>query len=149
MAKNVIFYSKNDQKIENFRNTFEKIHVNSNSNEQKDIDVIFKQNEDEKKRQYLKRVIDIEHGTFTPLVTGTNGGMGKECSRFLTNLAHQLTEKQNEDYGIIVSWIRTRLTFEILKSAILCVRGSRTPFRKNDNEVVLHFKLNSNEAKLL
>ena len=124
-------------------------HVNSNSNEQKNTTAIFKQNEDEKKRQYLKRVLEIEHGTFTPLVMGTNGGMGKECSRFLTNLAQQLAEKQNEDYGIIVSWIRTRLSFEILKSAILCVKGSRAPFRKNDNEAVLYFKLNSNEAKLL
>ena len=124
-------------------------HVNSNSNEQKDTNAIFKQNEDEKKRQYLKRVLEIEHGTFTPLVMGTNGGMGKECSRFLTSLAQKLAEKQNEEYGIIVSWIRTRLSFEILKSAILCVRGSRAPFRKHDNEAVLDFKLNSNDAKLL
>ena len=93
-------------------------------------------------------MLEIEHGTFTPLVVGTNGGMGKECSRFLTSLAQKLAEKQNEEYGIIVSWIRTRLSFEILKSAILCVRGSRAPFRKHDNEAVLDFKLNSYDAKL-
>jgi len=99
--------------------------------------------------QNLTEKKEIEKGTFTPLVMGTNGGMGKECSIFLTSLAQKLAEKQNEDYGVIVSWIRTRLSFEILKSAILCVRGSRTPFKKHDNEAVLDFKLNSIDAKLL
>ena len=94
-------------------------------------------------------MLEIEHGTFTPLVMDTNGGMGKECTTFLTSLAQQLAEKQNEEDGIIVSWIRACLSFEILKSAILCVRGSRAPFRKNESEAVLEFKLNSNEAKLL
>ena len=93
-------------------------------------------------------MLEIEHGTFTPLVMGTNGGMGKECSRFLTSLAQKLAEKQNEEYGIIISWIRTRLSFDISKSAILCVRGSRAPFRKLGNEAVLDFNLNSNVAKL-
>ena len=35
--------------------------------------------EKEKKRLYSKRVQDIEHGAFTPLVFTTTGGMGKEC----------------------------------------------------------------------
>ena len=71
----------------------------------------------------------------------------KNVRDFFSNLAQQLAEKQNEYYGIIVSWIRTRLSFEILKS-ILCVRGSRAPFRKHDNEAVLDLKLNLNDAKL-
>ena len=32
--------------------------------------------ENEKKRKYNQRVLDVEMGTFTPLVFGTNGGMG-------------------------------------------------------------------------
>ena len=34
----------------------------------------------------MERVIEIEHGTFTPLVFGTNGGMGEEWERNAANL---------------------------------------------------------------
>jgi hypothetical protein len=32
--------------------------------------------EQEKKRAYNDRIIEVENGTFTPLVFGTNGAMG-------------------------------------------------------------------------
>ena len=37
---------------------------------------IYRIHENEKKRQYASRVLDIEHGSFTPLVFTTTGGMG-------------------------------------------------------------------------
>ena len=37
---------------------------------------VFKEQEEEKKRKYHQRVLDVEMGSFTPLVFGTNGGMG-------------------------------------------------------------------------
>ena len=40
----------------------------------------FREQENEKKRQYLQRVLEVEHGIFTSLVFGTNGGMGAKCS---------------------------------------------------------------------
>ena len=40
---------------------------------------IYRTHENEKKRLYSKGVLDIEHGTFTPLVFTATGGMGKEC----------------------------------------------------------------------
>ena len=78
-----------------------------------------------------KRVIDVEMGSFTPLVFGTNGGMGKECKLFLSNLADKLSRKNGESYASAISWLRTRISFEILRSVHTCVRGSRTPFHKN------------------
>ena len=60
---------------------------------------IFRKQETEKKRQYNQRIIDVEHGTFTPLVLGTNGGMGKEGHMFLKQLADRLANKQSEDYS--------------------------------------------------
>ena len=42
---------------------------------------IYKQHETEKKRQYSSRVIEIEHGTFTPLEFTTTGGMADEMSQ--------------------------------------------------------------------
>ena len=52
-------------------------------------------------------------GSFTPLVFGTNGGMGNECQRFLKHLADKIAQKDTE----------------LLRSVHACVRGSRTPFR--------------------
>ena len=34
----------------------------------------------------------IEMGSFTPLVFGTNGGMGNECQRFLKHLADKIPQ---------------------------------------------------------
>ena len=69
-------------------------------------------------------------GSFTPLVFGTNGVMGADCNFFLKRLAEKLSEKNEEPYHITITWIRTLLSFEILRSVHTCVRGSRTPFHK-------------------
>lgn len=105
-------------------------HVNSTSQKNKATSVIFRSHEEAKKREYLQRVLDIEQGAFTPLVFGTNGGMGEECRKFISHLSNKLAEKTNDSYASVCTWIRTRLSMEIMRSAILCVRGSRVPFRK-------------------
>ena len=52
-------------------------------------------------RKYQKRVLDVEMGSFTPLVFRTNGGMGADCICFLKRLA----EKLSENITIIISII--------------------------------------------
>ena len=39
---------------------------------------IYRKHENENKRQYAERVMEIEQGTFTPLVSTTTGGMADE-----------------------------------------------------------------------
>ena len=73
-------------------------------------------------------------GSFTSLVFGTNDGMGADCNCFLKRLAEKLSKKNEEPYHITITWIRTLLSFEILKSVHTCVRGSRTPFHKIPQE---------------
>ncbi|KAG1679220.1 putative phosphoenolpyruvate synthase [Nymphon striatum] len=73
-------------------------HVNSQTNANKDTKVVFKEHEQSKKREYLERVLEIEHASFTPLGLGTNGGMSTECQKFVSALASKLAEKQNEEY---------------------------------------------------
>ena len=48
---------------------------------------IYKKHEYEKKRQYAERVMEIEQGTFTPLVFTTTGGMADECVKYHSRLA--------------------------------------------------------------
>ena len=74
-------------------------------------------------------VLDVEMGSSTPLVFGTNGGMGNECQRFLKHLADKIAQKDNEPYHVVIAWLRTQISFELLRSVHACVRGSRTPFR--------------------
>ena len=87
----------------------------------------------------MERVLQVENGSFTPLVFGTNGGLGEECQRFLQTLANKLASKDGENYAQTMTWLRTRLSFEILCSAIACVRGSRVPFRSNNQEEMRDF----------
>ena len=50
------------------------VRVNSKCNQSKPTSTIFKEQEDEKKRsEYQQRVLDVEMGSFTPLVFGTSG----------------------------------------------------------------------------
>ena len=66
------------------------VHVNARSNRALSTDQILHHAESEKKRRYDQRVIEVEHGTFTPLIFDTNGAMGTECSAFHTILAKKL-----------------------------------------------------------
>ena len=103
--------------------------VNSRYNQGKHTATIFEEQENEKKRKYNQRVMDVEMGTFTPLVFGTNGDMGLDCQNFLRTLANKLSSKNNYPYGSVISWLRIQLSFAILRTVHRCVRGCRDPFK--------------------
>ena len=84
-----------------------------------------KKHEREKKRQYNERVMQVETGCFTPLVFSTIGSMGPETAAFHKALAEKLAEKSGERYSEIMAYIRTRLSNLAIRSALLCLRGSR------------------------
>ena len=43
-----------------------------------------------------------------------------------SRLARLIAIKKGEQYVKIISWIRTRTSFALLRSALVCLRGSRT-----------------------
>ena len=63
------------------------MHPNSVSYIDKDIDQVYRQHENEKKRTYNEHIIQIEKGSFTPIVMSTFGGMGIEAEKFHKRLA--------------------------------------------------------------
>ena len=86
-------------------------------------------NEAQKKRAYLQRVIDVERGTFTPLVFATNGMCASECSRALKNIVQLIVEKQPElSYAMVMSHLRCRISFILLRWLITCFRGCRASY---------------------
>ena len=86
----------------------------------------YRRNEMEKKRAYDERVREIEHGSFSPLVFSTSGGMGTTATVVYKRIASMIAEKHNKPYSKTIHWIRCRLNFSLLRSSIMCLRGSRS-----------------------
>ena len=93
----------------------------------------YRKNEQEKKRAYNQRMREIEHGSFSPLVSSTTGGMGTTATVVYKRLAAMMAEKYEKPYGQIIQLIRCKLNFSLLLSAIMCIRGSRSARRHPDS----------------
>ena len=83
-------------------------------------------NEKEKKRAYNERVQEIEHDSFTPIVMSATGSMTRECSKFYSRLSEMIAEKRDQPYSVITSWIRRKISFSLIRSIGMCIRGSRS-----------------------
>ena len=86
---------------------------------------VYKKNENEKMRSYGDRILQVEKGSFVPLVYTTTGGMGPQCSRTHRRIAELVSDKKNERYADVINHIRTRLRFSLLKSILIAIRGAR------------------------
>ena len=91
------------------------------------LPAVHKKNENENKREYNQRIIQVEHGSFTPLMFSCFGGMSRGCSRFFSHTAESLTNRRKEPKSKISAWIKARLNFALIRSMLLCLRGTRTP----------------------
>ena len=77
--------------------------------------------------------MEIEQGTFTPLVFTTTGGMADECVKYHRRLAELIANRKGESYSSAIAWIRAKVSFaKIVRSAILCLRDSRSRRRQLD-----------------
>ena len=81
--------------------------------------------ENEKKRKYLDAAA-ARRAHFTPLCFSVDGVAGSEAASFLKRLAYCLSTHWERSYADIMYWIRARLSFAILRTTVLCVRGSHT-----------------------
>ena len=81
-------------------------HPNADSYRDLTPKQIYKKHENEKKRQYAERVMEIEQGTFTPLVFTTTGGMADEYIKYHSRLEELIANKKGESYSSAISWKR-------------------------------------------
>ena len=86
----------------------------------------YRRHEREKRRMYEERIREVEHGSFTPLVFAATGGMGIAAEIFYKRLASLISERNDQPYGTTMAWIRCRISFSLLRSAVMCLRGSRS-----------------------
>ena len=101
------------------------VHPNSRTYAGKAIEKVYELHENEKKRAYNQRVIQVEKATFTPLIFSTSGGMAPECTLFHKRLAVLISNKTKEEYSHVMNHLRTRLRFTLLKSTLIAIRGER------------------------
>ena len=99
---------------------------NAPSYQNANLDAIYQRQEKEKRRSYEERVTEVEMGSFTPLVFAITGGMGKSTTIAYKRLASLLATKRQQPYGLTMAWLRCRLGFSLLRSAITAIRGARS-----------------------
>ena len=104
-------------------------HPHASSYQNTELPRLYRQHERAKKSKYARRVLEIERGCFTPLVFTTSGGMAPEATTFFRRLAGLVSEKRGSSYSATMNWIRCCLSFSLLRSSLLCIRGSRSTQR--------------------
>ena len=86
-------------------------------------DALYRQAEKSKER--AERIRNVEHADFNPLIFTTAGGMGPQCHLVVKRLATTLSEKRGLPNSVVAGWLRCRLSFALLRTTLLCVRGTR------------------------
>ena len=121
-------------------------NTNCTSQVNSSITSILRKHEAEKKRMYNDRVMQIEQGTFTPLVFTSTGSMGPECLQYHRSLAEKLSNKTGDKYSDVMCFIRCKLSFMCVRSSLLCLRGSRrsskTPTESGNDFGLYNLELN-------
>ena len=84
--------------------------------------------EKEKKAKY-STACEERRATFTPFCCSVDGLLGHEAETFLRRLGDCLAVKWEKSYSEVMSWIRARLVFAVLRSSIMCLRGARMKWR--------------------
>ena len=105
------------------------------------LDLCFRPHEGEKRQAYEQHVCEVEEGSFTPLVITTFGGMGKAAKITYKRLASLLSVKREQPYSLVMGWLWCHLSFSLLRSTVMCIRGSRSqkgyvPFSDTHLELV-------------
>ena len=88
--------------------------------------------EREKKLKY-RSTCEERRVIFTPLCVSVDGLLGNEAKVFVKRLAEGLSQKWDRSYSEVLCWVRTSLSFAIVRATILCLGGIRTKWRSIDN----------------
>ena len=90
-----------------------------------ELGAMYRSHERQKKRKYNARIIEVEKGTFTPVVFSCSGVAAPEASRLLKTIALKRATKRGEKYCTTINFIRRRIAFDVLRTCLLSFRGKR------------------------
>ena len=94
-------------------------------NKSKETKHLMEKHEEEKRKLY-KGECDRQGLDFIPFVVTTDGAMGSEAKQLILQLAKALGKKWGKKKGAVLAWIRTRLSFAIVRATSACIRGRRS-----------------------
>ena len=87
----------------NWRSTFFDVRVynaRAPSNSSSSTDTCYRRHEHEKRRNYEQQVIEVEHGTFTPMVLSSSGGWGPSATVAFKRLTSLISQKYGQPYSM-------------------------------------------------
>ena len=96
------------------------------TNRRRQLSSCYCHHENIKKRAYEQRIRDIEHSSFVPLVMSVTSGLGRIATTTYKRLASMLSSKWNQPYFTTMGWLRSRLSFSLLRASILAIRGAQS-----------------------
>ena len=79
--------------------------------------------------------------------------MSREYGKFYIRLADLLTVEKNLNKSTVMDWLRTKLSFKLLRSVNICIRGSgatnineiKKIFADDTNDIEYVYDININE----
>ena len=88
---------------------------NASRYQSKSLKQCFAVNEREKKRLYSRRVLEVDHASFTPLLFIIHGAMGIEYRYFISKFSELLAIKKDLPKSTVTSWVKTKISFALIK----------------------------------
>ena len=121
--------------VRSYQDTFDILvtDTEAKSYNNKSSKAVLMQCEEEKTKKYSQACAE-KHISFTPFVFSVDGLIGTECPVFLKRLADRLAIKWYQPYSQTINWIRTRVSFVILRATNLCIRGTRCKWSSFQNQ---------------
>ena len=97
----------------------------ASSNRLNSLAASYTRHEKAKRRAYEQRIREVEHSSFVPAVFSTTGGMGKSATSLYKRIASLIADKTGEAYSAVMASIRCQISFALVRSSVMCLRGAR------------------------
>ena len=59
------------------------------------------------------------------------GGFGRETGKFISELIAKLSQKLDLPNSVVANYVRTKISFDLIKSQNMCLRGARSRKKVN------------------
>ena len=103
-----------------------------------------------RERHYNTRIMEVDQHSLTPIVFTVAGGIESEGRAFYSRPATLLSLKKVIEKSKVMSWIQSKVNFTLLRSMLLCFRGSRQKLVDKKLDIDLeHTSIKNNWSKLL
>ena len=79
-----------------------------------------------KNSKYQQRILNVEQSSFCPLLFGCTCDAAPTETPTMQRLAEKLSEERQESYPETINYLRTKISFALLRSSIVCISVCRS-----------------------